>query len=313
VDDVVIVGGRCAGAPLAMLLARAGLRVRVVERAHELGDVVSGHMVKPAGVARLRAWGLYDAVLATGVPPMRSIALWLGGQPHPMPTPSPGFEPIAPRRTRLDPLLLEAAAQAGVEVDCGVSVSDVLTDGRRVTGVQTARGPRPARLTVGADGRHSRIARSVEAATYFHAEPVTFAYYTYWQGTRVEQLHAWLEPGRFIGLFPVAEDSVLAFVQAPREEFDDFRADPMNRYRAEFAARPALAEMIGGGTPVEKLRGLSELPTYFRRSAGPGWALAGNAGHHKDLVIARGIADAFRDADLLSAAIQRAVDEALAL
>jgi 2-polyprenyl-6-methoxyphenol hydroxylase-like FAD-dependent oxidoreductase len=302
-DDVVIVGGRCAGAPLAMLLARAGLRVRVIERARELGDVVSGHMIKPAGVARLRAWGVYGEVLATGVPPLRSITLWLDGQPQRMPTPPPGLEPIAPRRTQLDPIMLEAAAQAGAHVECGVSVSDVLADGDRVTGVQSSRGPRPARLVVGADGRHSRIARAVRATTYAFEPPVTFAYYTYWRGTGIEQLHAWLQPGRFFGMFPVADDVVLAFVQAPRIEFEAFRADPMNRYRGEFAARPPLAELIGDGDPVERLRGIGELPTFFRTSAGPGWALAGDAGHHKDPVIARGITDAFRDADLLSAAI----------
>jgi 2-polyprenyl-6-methoxyphenol hydroxylase-like FAD-dependent oxidoreductase len=111
-DDVVVVGGRCAGAPLAMSLARAGLGVRLIERAPELGDVISGHMVKPSGVARLRSWGLYDEVVATGAPPLRSITLWLDGDPRTMPTPPPGLEPIAPRRTHLDPILLEAAARA---------------------------------------------------------------------------------------------------------------------------------------------------------------------------------------------------------
>jgi 2-polyprenyl-6-methoxyphenol hydroxylase-like FAD-dependent oxidoreductase len=302
-DDVLIVGGRCAGGPLAMLLARAGLRVRVVERAHQLGDVVSGHMIKPAGVARLRAWGLYDDVLASGVPPLRSITLWLDGQPQPMPTPPLGFEPIAPRRTRLDPILLDAAAQAGAHVERGVSVTGVLTDGERVTGVATSRGARRARLVVGADGRHSRIARAVRAKPYVFEQPVTFAYYTYWRGTRVDQLHAWLQSGRFFGMFPVGDDRALAFVQAPRAEFDAFRADPVNRYRAELAGCPALAELIGDGAPVERLRGIGELPTFFRVSAGRGWALVGDAGHHKDPVIARGIADAFRDADVLSAAI----------
>jgi flavin-dependent dehydrogenase len=310
-DDVIVVGGRCAGAPLAMLLARAGLRVRVIERAHELGDVVSGHMVKPAGVARLRAWGLYDEVLATGVPPLRSVTLWLDGCPSPMPSPPPGFEPIAPRRTRLDPVLLQAAAQAGAQVEHGVSVTGVLTAGDRVTGVQTSCGPRAARLVVGADGRHSRIARSVGATAYVDEPPATIAYYTYWERTGIDQLHVWLEPGRFFGVFPVGDDRVLAFVQAPHREFDAFRADPINRYRSEFANRSALAELIGGGEPAEKLRGIGELPTFFRTSAGPGWALAGDAGHHKDPVVARGIADAFRDADLLSAAILAGWDSGL--
>jgi 2-polyprenyl-6-methoxyphenol hydroxylase-like FAD-dependent oxidoreductase len=286
-----------------MLLARSGLQVRVIERAHELGDVVSGHMVKSAGVARLRAWGLYDEVVASGVPPLASVVLWLDGQPIAMPSPPPGFEPIAPRRTHLDPILLDAARAAGVEVECGVSVTGVLANGDRVTGVETSRGQREARLVVGADGRHSRVARCVDASTYASAETATFAYYTYWQGTRVEQLNVWLEPGRFFGLFPVVHDRALAFVQAPRREFEAFRADPATHYRAEFAERPMLAELIGDGEPVEKLRGIGELPTFFRVSAGPGWALVGDAGHHKDPVIARGIADAFRDADLLSAAI----------
>ncbi|HVW79441.1 MAG TPA: hypothetical protein VHB69_00670 [Mycobacteriales bacterium] len=125
-----------------------------------------------------------------------------------------------------------------------------------------------------------------------------------WGGaTAVQGLHAWLEPGRFFGVFPVAVDQALAFFQAPRGEFAAFRADPMTSYRAELSARPGLAELIGDGEPVERLRGLSELPTFFRTSPGPGWALIGDAGHHKDPVVARGMADAFRDADVLSAAI----------
>jgi 2-polyprenyl-6-methoxyphenol hydroxylase-like FAD-dependent oxidoreductase len=64
-DDVVVVG-RCAGAPSATLLARTGLSVRLLERSARLGDVVSGHLIKPTGVARLHRWKLLDAVLATG-------------------------------------------------------------------------------------------------------------------------------------------------------------------------------------------------------------------------------------------------------
>ena len=112
-DNVVVVGGRCAGAPIAMLLARAGLSVRLLERSERLGDVVSGHLIKPAGVARLRRWSLLDAVLATGCPPLDDRVLWLDGQPKHPSASRPGTGAIAPRRTLLDPILLTAAAQAG--------------------------------------------------------------------------------------------------------------------------------------------------------------------------------------------------------
>ena len=302
-DDVVVVGGRCAGAPTAMLLARAGLSVRLLERSARLGDVVSGHLIKPAGVARLRRWKVLDAVLATGCPRLDDRVLWLDGRPHRPPVPAPGPGPIAPRRTVLDPILLAAAARAGAEVEMGVSVHGLLREGRRVTGVTTSAGPRRARLVIGADGRNSRIARLAGAQTYNDHPPVTFAYYTYWRGCPVAGVHAWLEPGRFFGIFPVGGGLALAFVQGPRGQYPTFRREPLPAYVSELRSRPALAGLLGEAVIAEQLRGTAALPTFFRISSGPGWALAGDAGHHKDPAIARGIADAFRDADLLASAI----------
>jgi len=241
--------------------------------------------------------------LATGCPWLEDRVLGLGGQPHRPPAPEPGIGPIAPRRTVLDPILLTAAAQAGVHVEMGVSVHGLLRQGERVTGVATSAGQRRARLVIGADGRNSRIARLARAKTYHDHPPVTFGYYTYWRGCLVTGVHAWLEPGRFFGIFPVGGGLALAFVQGPRGEYPTFRRDPLAAYVSELRSRPALAGLLGDAVIAERLRETAALPTFFRISSGPGWALAGDAGHHKDPVIARGIADAFRDADLLAAAV----------
>src|SRR5580704_14764154 len=269
-DDVVVVGGRCAGAPTAMLLARAGLSVRLLERSARLGDVVSGHMIKPAGVTLLRRWKLLDAVLATGCPQLEDRVLWLDGQPHRPPVPEPGPGPIAPRRTMLDPILLTAAAQAGADVEMGVSVHGLLREGGRVTGVTTSAGERRARLVIGADGRNSRIARLAGAKIYHDHPPVTFAYYTYWRGSPVAGVQAWLEPGRFFGIFPVGGGLTLAFVQGPRGDYQTFRRDPLRAYVSELQSRPVLAGLLADAVIAEHLRGTAALPTFFRGPSGRG-------------------------------------------
>jgi flavin-dependent dehydrogenase len=128
-------------------------------------------------------------------------------------------------------------------------------------------------------------------------------YYTYWRGSPATGMHAWLEPGRFFGIFPVGGGLALAFVQGPRAQYPAFRRDPLPAYVSELGSRPALADMLAGAVIAEPLRGTGALPNFLRTSHGPGWALAGDAGHHKDPLIARGIADAFRDADLLASAV----------
>jgi flavin-dependent dehydrogenase len=116
-------------------------------------------------------------------------------------------------------------------------------------------------------------------------------------------VHAWLEPGRFLGIFPVGGGLALAFVQGPSSEYPEFRRDPLAAYVSELRSRAPLSGLLGAAVIAERLRGTAALPTFFRTSSGPGWALVGDAGHHKDPLIARGIADAFRDADLVDAAV----------
>jgi 2-polyprenyl-6-methoxyphenol hydroxylase-like FAD-dependent oxidoreductase len=330
-DDVIVVGGRCAGAPTAMLLARAGFKVRVIERSVTLGDTLSGHMVKPAGTTRLWVWGLLDAVLDTGCPPVPGGRAWLSGQPlgdlvsmsaaDDLGDGSGGKAAVraapalGPRRSALDPVLLEAARQAGAAVDMGNSVQGLLTDGTRVTGVTTSRRGYPARLVIGADGRNSRVAHLVGAPKYVDNSPATYSYYTYWMGARAAGFCAFLDEGQFIGMFPTNDDLTMVFVQAPHTGFGAARRDPMGHYLGLLKSQPAAMEFLAGAAAVEPVRGTGDLPTFFRASAGPGWALVGDAGHHKDPLIARGIADAFRDAELITDAVTAGwdgdLDEAL--
>jgi flavin-dependent dehydrogenase len=306
--DAIVVGARCAGAPTAMLLARAGARVLLVDRASFPSDTISGHAIKSGGTAYLQQWGLLDAVLASGCPPIYDCQISVAGQPLPVPTLPPGTPPIvAPRRTVLDQLLVQAAASAGADVHEQTSVMSILRNGEQVIGIearsQSGRQLRAlAPIVIGADGKHSFISHQVSADYRHYEPPVSILYYAYWNVSTVDvALH--FGPGRVAGLFPTNDGQVLAFVQCRWSEREAFRADVSRNYLATLRAFPAVAEALAGVTQDGPIRGMLDLPAFFRQSYGPGWALAGDAAHHKDPLIARGITDAFRDADLLARAV----------
>lgn len=121
--DAIVVGARCAGSPTAMLLARKGYRVLVVDRATFPSDTISTHVVHPLGVAALASWGLLDRLAATGCPPIHTYAFDFG--PFTLSgAPGTAEAPVAycPRRTVLDKLLVDAAVAAGAEVREGFTV-----------------------------------------------------------------------------------------------------------------------------------------------------------------------------------------------
>lgn len=160
--DVIVTGARCAGSPTAMLLARRGYRVLLVDRVRFPSDTISTHLMHPPGVDALDRWGLLDRLVATGCPPISRYTFDVG----PVLTGSPGTA-YGPRRTVLDSLLVQAAAEAGAEVREGFTVEEVVVEGDRVTGIRGRGGPlERARVVVGADGRHSRVAAAVQAETY---------------------------------------------------------------------------------------------------------------------------------------------------
>jgi len=323
--DAIVVGARCAGAPTAMLLARRGHRVLLVDRAIFPSDTLSTHFIKTPGVAKLSEWGLLDNVAATGAPPVIRFRLDYGevvlsGSPTPMDGIQASY---APRRRVLDELLVRAAEASGAEVREAFNVDELVFEDGRVTGI-LARGragvavEERARIVVGADGRNSMVARAVNAATYRARPALACAYYTYWSDLTLEAFEAYYPPHRAILNFPIDANLACSIVEWPRAEFERVRADVETEFWRALELAPGLFERLRSVRRVATIRGTGDLPNFFRTPFGPGWALVGDAGYHKDPLPAQGISDAFRDADLLSQAIdgglsgRRRIEEALA-
>lgn len=313
--DVIVVGARCAGSPVAMLLARQGFRTLLVDHATFPSDTVSTHVIHPPGVAALRRWGLLDQVTATGCPPVARYSFDFGpvvvagdpGAPH----------AYAPRRTLLDKILVDAAAGAGAEVREGFSVEEVVrdTDGR-VTGIRgrdqagTAVTER-ATVVIGADGRNSVVAKAVGAAMYEDHAPLTVGYYSYWSNLPTDSFEAYSRPGRGWAVCPTNDDLTLVVGGWPHAELAEHRGDIEGTLRRTFELSPAFAERIRDAKREERLAGAA-VPNYFRVPYGPGWALVGDAGYSRDFITAQGITDAFLDAENLASTLTGALDGSLA-
>jgi flavin-dependent dehydrogenase len=301
--DVVIVGARPAGAATAMLLARRGLDVLVVDRAEYGRDTVSTHALMRAGVLQLHRWGLLDAIIDAGTPPVRRTSFhYEDGSLAMSLKPAAGVDALyAPRRTLLDRLLVDAARGAGASIRFGATVKAVLReDDGRVTGVSgrddggrefVARAP----LTIGADGLNSLVARQVDAPFERFGRHASASVYTYWPDLDVDGYEWFWRAGMMIGLIPTNGNEVCVCITAPLERV---RATPyrelLDSVAPEVAARSATAFTP---TRLFRFRGAAG---YVRRASGPGWALVGDAGYYKDPLSAHGITDALRDAELLA-------------
>lgn len=314
--DVVVVGARCAGASLAMLLARAGRRVALVDRAQFPSDTLSTHFLWQRGASRLEAWGLLDRLRDRGCEPITQITFDVGPlQMCGIGPPVGGVaETYCPRRSVLDTLLMEAAVEAGVELIEGFVVTDVVATDGRVGGVRGHQRGAPersllARLVVGADGLHSVVAARVGARPYRQYPALTGVYYSYWRDVpgRAASFHA--RPGRLVLVWPTNDGLTLVSVAWPAADFSEVRSDVEGGFRGSLAMVPGLAERIGTGKRVQRFAGTADLPNLYRSSAGAGWALAGDAGHHKDPSTGMGMSDAFVAAELLAHAVHENLDD----
>ncbi|HEV7710289.1 MAG TPA: NAD(P)/FAD-dependent oxidoreductase [Asanoa sp.] len=311
--DVIVVGARCAGSPLALLMARQGYRVLLVDRATFPSDTVSTHVIHPPGVAALARWGLLDQVAATGCPPIGRYSfdfgpIALAGAPGSAESPFA----YAPRRTLLDKILVDAAAAAGAEVREGFTVEEVLFADGQVTGIRGrdrggAAVEERARVVVGADGRNSVVAKAVRPAVYEEQAPLTVGYYSYWSDLPTDSFEAYSRPGRGWAVCPTNDGLTLVIGGWPHAELAEHRNDVEATLLAMFESSPAFAARIRAAKREERLVGTS-VPNYFRTPYGAGWALVGDAGYSRDFITAQGITDAFLDAE----ACARALDAALA-
>jgi 2-polyprenyl-6-methoxyphenol hydroxylase-like FAD-dependent oxidoreductase len=325
--DVIVVGARCAGAPTAMLLARAGHRVLLMDRAHFPSDQpMSTHLVWQSGGARLQRWGLLTPVVNSGCPPLSTVKADLGplvlsGRP-------PGVDAVAdahaPRRTVLDGILVEAADEAGAELREGCTVQSLTWEDGRVCGMtgRTEGGStfaERARIVVGADGMHSRVAREVQAHEH-DARPLgEGTWFSYWSDIDVEGIVLYLRDRRLVYGWGTNDGLTLVGVDWAAHDYEAVRHDVEGNFWAEVEqAAPELAQRLRSGRRGCRWIAGPPCPNLLRKPWGPGWALVGDAGYLKDFGTAQGISDAFRDAEWLTAAIDegltgtRPLDEALA-
>jgi flavin-dependent dehydrogenase len=319
--DVVVVGGRVAGSATAMLLARLGHDVVVVDQASFPSDTVSTHSLARSGVVQLRRWGLLDDVLDSGAPAIRQVTFNAAGESLTRTIKEKAGVDllVAPRRYVLDTILAGAAERAGAEIRQGVTVTALRRDGRgRVVGVSGRdRSGAPveigARHVIGADGLRSRVAELAGARVDQAGPAGGAAQYAYYDtGGRWAGFEFFVAERSFAGVFPTHDGQACIWVCNPAADARAVRRRTGSRVEAfgQLLERshPELVERLRHARRISPVQGVLRQPNQVRRAFGPGWALVGDAGYYRDAITAYGISDAFRDAELLAVALDRALD-----
>jgi 2-polyprenyl-6-methoxyphenol hydroxylase-like FAD-dependent oxidoreductase len=311
--DAIVVGARVAGASTAMLLARAGARVALVDRSRHGSDTLSTHGLMRAGVLQLARWGLLDEVVAEGTPAIRRTLFHYADEETVQVSirPSPGVDALyAPRRHLLDRILVDAAAAAGVDVVHGVTVTGVLAEHGRVGGVTLTTGDHRrldlrARLVVGADGIRSTVASSVGARVVRRGTAGGAVTYRYFDGLPTDGYEWAYGDGAAAGLIPTNEDLTCVFVATDPRRMRELRRDGADlAFRTLLGlAAPGQCDRVEAATATGRIHGWGGLPGFVREAVGPGWALVGDAGYFRDPITTHGMTDAMRDAELLAAAV----------
>ena len=308
--DVVVVGARCAGAPLAAMLAGRGVAVALVDKATFPSDTLSTHVFQNDGARVLDGIGVLDRVLAAGTPWIEQADLRIEDLTlvHRWPRrPTDPGPMLCVRRTVLDALLVEAAAKAGAHVRTATTVTGLVERGGRVGGVRVE-GEQggyelEAALVVGADGRGSAVARLAGARPYNLVPGERMCSWAYYEGASAPApptffAHRWDE--EYVIACPCDGGLYLVVVIPPQARAGGFRADVEGAFDAHVAGCESVAAIVAGARRTGRPALFTRWTGYFRQSAGPGWVLVGDAGHFKDPAPGQGITDALRQAERLA-------------
>lgn len=320
--DVIIVGARCAGATLAIYLARSGLSVLMIDKDKLPSDqVLSTHTIHPAGMDILDEVDVGEAVREV-CPASHIVRLSKNGAAVDLRYPDNRAE-YCPRRKRLDELLQSAATEAGAELIDSTKVVGLVEANGRVEGVKVKTKEKEqvfrAKLTVGADGRNSTVAKLVEAEEYYGYDAPRAMYWAYWDAPYIWKTDPAYEFGMYVGhsngdiriIFQTDYDQLLIGSLPPVEKTKSWQSEPLKALKDDLSGDPVTGPLIEGAQPDGRVRGTVKERYFFRQGSGPGWALVGDAGHHKEFVIGDGITEALIQAKSLAEAIKEDKDEAL--
>jgi 2-polyprenyl-6-methoxyphenol hydroxylase-like FAD-dependent oxidoreductase len=310
--DVVIVGARCAGASLATLLARGGLRACLFDKAAFPSDTLSTHGIQPHGVKVLETLGVLDH-LVTLAPPIDGGTITFDDLQIEVEglTEKVGAPFLCVRRVTLDPILVDAAAAAGAEIRTRTAVTGLIEEHGRVVGVRTDAGETRAALTVGADGSKSTVGELVGARRYDVTDSRRVFAWAYFEGVDRDP-RVWLGAKGDRGFIaaPTDDDLFMAAIAPAASYAPELRADRQGAFLRTLQTWPELHAKVAEGGLVGPVRTAWKWQGYLRESAGPGWVLVGDAGHFKDPSPGQGIGDALRQSETLAAAILTALGAA---
>jgi len=301
-NDVIVVGAGPAGSIAALVLARAGIRVRMFDRATFPRDKLCGDTVNPGAMDILRRLGL--APVTAGALPVAGMIVTDGAGVRCVGRYVNDQRGSALRRVALDLALLEAAIEAGVAFEHGVLVRGPWVDGQTVRGVSVAgaNGAErriPARMVIAADGAGSRLARALSLAGHSR-RPRRWAVGAYFDGVGNDirddvlgEMH--IREGRYLGIAPmpggITNSCVVTSDRAALR-------DPRTLLCEAFRRDRMLGDRFHGARLLNAPVCLGPLAVESSASGMPGLLLAGDAAGFIDPMTGDGLRFAFRGAEL---------------